>query len=238
MANQLTMAEINAILTLHESEHSNREIARELGIDRGTVARYVRLAAEAARAEGSAREPEAGSAGSKPANAPIGSSPKPANAPIGSLARSEDSGLAMTPVTSEGSGPRRAIPARLPGRQSDCEPWREVIRAKSEQGLSAKRIHQDLVGDLGARVSYDSVRRFLRRLGRTRPLPFRRMECEPGEEAQTICSVSGQALTYYLTETICSVSGQALTYYIRAAKHQGRDRAGRWEWGGENRNLM
>ena len=33
MANQLTMAQINAILTLHESEHSNREIARLLGVD-------------------------------------------------------------------------------------------------------------------------------------------------------------------------------------------------------------
>ena len=40
MANQLTMAEINAILTLHESEHSNREIARLLGVHRETVGMY------------------------------------------------------------------------------------------------------------------------------------------------------------------------------------------------------
>ncbi len=33
-------------------------------------------------------------------------------------------------------------------------------------------------------ISYDSVRRFLRRLGQSRPLPFRRMETAPGEEAQ------------------------------------------------------
>jgi Mu transposase-like protein/integrase-like protein len=31
---------------------------------------------------------------------------------------------------------------------------------------------------------YHSVRRFIRHLGQTRPLPFRRMECAPGEEAQ------------------------------------------------------
>jgi transposase len=36
----------------------------------------------------------------------------------------------------------------------------------------------------GATVGYDSVRRFVQRLGRTRSLPFRRMECGPGEEAQ------------------------------------------------------
>ena len=36
----------------------------------------------------------------------------------------------------------------------------------------------------GAEVSYDSVRRFLRKLGWMRPLPFRRLECAPGQEAQ------------------------------------------------------
>ena len=34
-----------------------------------------------------------------------------------------------------------------------------MIQAKSERGLSAKRVYQDLVGDLGARVSYDGVQR-------------------------------------------------------------------------------
>ena len=58
-----------------------------------------------------------------------------------------------------------------------------MILVKSAEGLGAKRIHQDLVAE-GAVVSYDSVRRYLRRLGCVRPLPFRRMECEPGEEAQ------------------------------------------------------
>jgi transposase len=168
MANEVKMATVQSILSLHEKRWSYRRIARELGVDRGTVARHVRLAAEAAQAERCAagRDGEAGRP--KPAIAPIGSDSKPAIAPIGS----------------GGPGTQQAASAGLPGRQSDCEPWREVIRAKSEQGLSAKRIHQDLVGDLGACVSYDSVRRFLRRLGRTQPLPFRRMECEPGEEAQ------------------------------------------------------
>ena len=41
MANQLKMAEINAILTLHKSGHSKSEIGRMLGIHRGTVARYI-----------------------------------------------------------------------------------------------------------------------------------------------------------------------------------------------------
>jgi IS30 family transposase len=42
MANRLSMATIHSIQTLHRSGHSSREIARLLGIDRGTVNAYVR----------------------------------------------------------------------------------------------------------------------------------------------------------------------------------------------------
>jgi len=41
MANQLKMAEINAIRTLHKSGRSQREIARLLGIHRDTVAKHL-----------------------------------------------------------------------------------------------------------------------------------------------------------------------------------------------------
>jgi transposase len=73
MSNSLTVAMIDSILTLHKRRWSQRRIARELGIDRETVRRYLRQA----------------EAPPKPANAPIGSqgvepAPKPANAPIGS----------------------------------------------------------------------------------------------------------------------------------------------------------
>ena len=66
-----------------------------------------------------------------------------------------------------------------------CEPFREQILAKVEQGFQAVRIHQDLVEDHGESTpSYYSVRRFIARLMQKTPLPFRRMETEPGEEAQ------------------------------------------------------
>ena len=53
-----------------------------------------------------------------------------------------------------------------------------------EIGLSAKRIHQDLVVEHDFAAQYPSVKRFCRRLRHTHPLPFRRMECDPGQEAQ------------------------------------------------------
>jgi len=216
MANELKMATVQSILSLHEKRWSYRRIARELGIDRGTVARYVRLARESAQAEPSSAGAGGEAAGSKPANAPTGADSKPAIAPIGSSAGVDHSGRANTPIGSEGPASERAAAAPLPGRQSDCEPWREVILEKWEQGLSGKRIHQDLVGDLGAPVSYDSVRRFLRRLGRTRPLPFRRMECEPGEEAQVdygkgapVVSVEGKRRRTHLFRIVLSHSRKA-----------------------------
>jgi transposase len=70
------------------------------------------------------------------------------------------------------------------GRASGCEPWRELIRAQCDLGLSAQRIYQDLVTDHGFAGSYYSVRRFVRRLEQSQGLPFRRIECEPGDEAQ------------------------------------------------------
>jgi transposase len=59
-----------------------------------------------------------------------------------------------------------------------------LIRAWLEQGLSAQRIYQDLVGEHGFGGSYYSVRRFVGRLQAKCGLPVRRMECGPGEEVQ------------------------------------------------------
>jgi transposase len=179
MANQLKMALIDSIFTLHRRGWSQRRIARELGIDRETVAHHLKQ----------------GPVGSKPANAPIGSelesaNSKPANAPIGSELESANSKPANAPTGSEPSAERfegrptcAPVPPRV-GRLSDCEPYRALILAWLEQGLSAQRIYQNLVGEHGFAGSYWSVRRFVGRLQAKCRLPVRRLECGPGEEAQ------------------------------------------------------
>lgn len=81
------------------------------------------------------------------------------------------------------------------GRKSQCQPYADEIETKLEAGLSAQRIYQDLVLEHDFIGSYDSVKRFVRRLGLNTPLPFRRMECEPGQEAQVDFGSGGPVVT-------------------------------------------
>lgn len=160
MANRLKMAVVNAVLTLNELGWSQRRIARELGIDRETVARYVHSPPTEA----------------KPATNPIPGSESITEA-IGGLESVENPILGAEVCESP-------CPGKNPGPESCCEPFRAVIEQKLQQGLTGQRIYQDLVEGHGFTASYSSVRRFLRRLDRSRPLPFRRLEVLPGEQAQ------------------------------------------------------
>ena len=162
MANRLEMAAANAILLLWRRGWSYRRIARELGVHRETVSRYVKLARRTAG--------DLALDGAEPAKVTPGSGgqevSKPANPTAGN------------------SGP-----------QSRCEPFREVIIEKLEAGLSAQRIYQDLTFEHGLAASYCSVKRFVRRLRKVSSLPFRRMECEPGQEAQVDFGRGASVLT-------------------------------------------
>ncbi len=102
MANQLRMATVDAILALHQLGWSQRRIAREFGIDRETVGRYV----------------HSRPAGSKPAT--------------NAIPRSEAVPAAV-PGAKSASNP-------IPGPESLCEPYRAVIEAKVQQGLTGQRI--------------------------------------------------------------------------------------------------
>lgn len=202
MANALKMALIEAILSLRRRGWSRRRIARELGIDRETVSRHLRAASEPSKPANAPTGSVGSAADPKPAIAPIGSdaivgASKPANAPTGSEVPGTDvaqaspapAGASSVPSIStaspDGVAPMAPNSTDLgAGRPSDCAPWRRVIEAKLDQGLTAQRIYQDLVTEHGFAGSYYSVRRFTRRLGQGRPLPFRRLECGPGEEAQ------------------------------------------------------
>jgi transposase len=152
VSKKLKMAEISSIQTLLQRGWSQRRIARELGVNRETVARYA-----------------------------AGLDPKPAISTAGSCAE-------KPPDLNAGSSAVESKPAistaGVAGRKSHCDAVAAVINEKLDLGLSAQRIHQDLVQEHEFTGSYESVKRFVRRINRNVPLPFRRMECRPGEEAQ------------------------------------------------------
>ena len=180
MANLLSMATIDAILTLHQRNWSIRRIALELGLHRDTVARHLRLHQQTAQSTSSAEpapspegasESKSGRPATGAGDAKIGHSP--GGAP-GVQIRPPEEGA---PIGSE-------VPPARSASVSLCEPYRSIIEAKLAAGLTAQRIFQDLVGEHGFPGHYPSVRRFVQRLDGGQPLPFRRMECAPGDEVQ------------------------------------------------------
>ncbi len=169
MANLLKMAMIETILSFHRLGWSNRRIARELGIDRDAVSRHIRRAVAESKA---AKAP--------PGWRPGANDPKAAKAPPGSDDVEAEPKAAKAPPGLETS----LQPALALRGRSLCEAWHGVIVAKMEAGLTAQRIYQDLVSEHGFAGKYHSVRRYVRRVGTAQKLPFRRMECAAGEEAQ------------------------------------------------------
>jgi transposase len=158
MSNVLKVSLQTTIYSLADRGWSQRRIARELGINRETVGRYLRL----------------------------GGGAKPAISTLGSEEGSKSKPAILTPSI-EGSAeakPAISTAGKNVGRKSQCEPLAEVIMAKVEVGLSAQRIYQDLVEENGFTDSYQSVKRFVHKLRATRPERIWRLECQPGEEVQ------------------------------------------------------
>jgi transposase len=175
MSNRLKMTMVQALLALHEQGWSQRRIARELDIDRETVARYL--------AQARAAKPAIPLTGSETENVP-----KPAIVHTGSEGRAEAKpAISLTGSEALLTGlPLPAIGDGEPvlGRNSECALHRDVIQTKLDQGLSAQRIWQDLCAEHGFTHSYYSVQRFVRKLMPAQELPFRRLESAAGAEAQ------------------------------------------------------
>ena len=92
----------------------------------------------------------------------------------GSSAQKPGDSFSKCTISTTGSG----------GRQSRCEPWSDYIQNKLSAQLSAQRIYQDLVLEHGFDGSYESVKRYVKKLDDAGELPFRRIESAPGMEVQ------------------------------------------------------
>jgi len=178
MANILKMAKIQSIRQLHAAGWSQRRIARELEVDRSTVARYLRPPPP----DPKPAIPPTGSVEAKPAS--FVSSPGPLSEDSGSNASADSAAQPNAAIPPAGSPIGNLAVEGAVGRPSHCQPLQDVILAKLAGQLSAQRIWQDLRSEHHFTGSYDSVKRFVRRLGAATPLAFRRIECAAGQEAQ------------------------------------------------------
>jgi transposase len=147
-----------------------RRIERETGVRRETVSRYSRVA-----------DP-------KPAKVFPGSSG--AEGPETRLEGGEDRASGAVDGSKPakvfaGSGPNAAkvFPGSRPAPRSAAAAYRDVILEKLELGLTIQRVFQDLQEEYGYGHSYESVKRYVRKLTwRRRAAGV--MHSLPGEEAQ------------------------------------------------------
>lgn len=158
MSNELSMAERATIAALLKQGWTKRRIARELGLHRDTVRRH-------ARALESAVQPEVAT----------GSTAKQATP--AEVATGNEGVPRQGKATAFGPVPQLS--------RSSCDPYRQIIEEKISAGLTAQRIFQDLTAEHGYGGAYNAVKRFVRRLSASAELPFRRIECAPGAEAQS-----------------------------------------------------
>ncbi len=171
MSNFLKMDLVNAIQALKSKGWSKRRIAGELQIDRQTVRKHIRAASNSPPVPLPATA-QVDSGQNHPLSTPGSERPSDQNHPLSTLGNSEVT-AAIERVFAEPSG-----------RPSKCQTYAELIETKVHRGLSAQRIYQDLVIEVGFKGSYQAVKRFVRRLKESSPKPICRVEVQPAEEAQ------------------------------------------------------
>jgi transposase len=171
LANYLKMPKRQQVIALLALGWSFRRIERETGVRRETVSRYSRPAdpnpakvfpgSEGSGGPQSGREAEenavfATGTGSNPAKVFPGSGPKAAKAFAGS---------------------------NTPPRSSAAH-FHDAIVEKLDEGLSVQRVYQDLQDEYGYAYSYESVKRYVRKLERRQRRAAGVMHSLPGEESQ------------------------------------------------------
>ena len=126
----------------------------------------------------------------------------------------DSKGTISTAGPDGGTEPKGTIPTA--GRQSKCAVFDAYIRERLKCGLSAQRIFQDLQMEKGFEGSYESVKRYVRKLGNDVELPFRRMEAMPGTECQVdygtgawIVGADGKRRKTHLFRVVLSCSRKA-----------------------------
>jgi len=215
MSNRLSMAQTLAIQALAATGKSNRAISRALGIDRGTVARTLSQIQN---------QPPVWEAPTGSGEAPAGFQDSDQVAQTGSAQVAASDAETCSASATDNSSSSIDGDETATGSRSECEPYRDEIFRKLEQGLTAQRIWQDLIDEFGFTAKYQSVRRYVARLQQKTPQLVRRMEVAAGEEAQVdfgtgawIKTVDGKRRRTWVFRIVLSHSRKG---YSEAVLHQ------------------
>jgi len=181
MSNVLNHNKQQQVIALGRLGWSLRRIERETGVRRETAGAYLRIAGVALRPQRGRRRPKPASEVTPEVS--LGCPPagheqktKPAKEVTTDFGRENQA------VSSSSGAP--VLPQRSPSA-SACEPYRDSIELGVSRGRNAMAIWQDLVSQLGFAHSYQSVKRFLRKLENAPPPSARCViTTSPGEEAQ------------------------------------------------------
>jgi transposase len=149
---------------------SYRQIEKETGIRRETVAKY------------DPKHPKKQACPHREAKA--------ANLPTDSTQDNSAKAAKACPersrrVPAESNQPTQKCPPTIqPTRISHAARFDAIIQEKLALGLTAQRIYQDLVVEHGFEHGYDSIKRYVRKLKKATPRVVARLHAQPGEEAQ------------------------------------------------------
>ena len=173
MANRLKMVQKELLFTLFSQDWSIRKINVATGIHRKTISRY--------RDEWQRLQDEKSQCGDKP----------PASTPA--TVKGRLSSQSVPPGQNKAPTDKAVHFQVPPDPQSKNNPatskskaaaFYNVIVKKLDAGQSAKSIFQDLVTEHNYTGSYDSIKRYIRKLKNKHPKLYARIETPPGEEAQ------------------------------------------------------
>ena len=186
MSNVLSEQAKQQVIALGRLGWSLRRIQQETGVRRETASVYLKAAGVQVPPPGRRKQREA-----KPAisvttgsRAELASpNPNPENLPNKGKAKTAKPAIEVTTgfgVESSGLESENRAPTA-----SACEPFREAIELGLSRGRNAMAIWQDLVADTGFSGSYQTVKRFVRKMRGNQPAQARAVILTaPGEEAQ------------------------------------------------------
>ena len=169
--NLLKVSQQETIISLWKRGWSARRIAREMGYDRDTAAN---ISGWRRRQNPPPRPPALPREGD-------GSRVEPATLTLGSGEAGEPK--QATPSAGKEAGPVTTALEAVQANVRLCEAWRRRSRPDWSRAVG-QAIDEDLVRDHGFPGSYQSVKRFVRRLKKEASVPFRRMQFAAGEQMQ------------------------------------------------------